>query len=132
MKRINLVKISSLAAVCVVVLIATVFVGFEVSSWNRVKPGVTVLDVNLGGLTLDQAQAQLAPRALAILDQPVQVQLDQSTWSTSARQLGVHLDADDLAAAAYAVGRDGSPLVEAEAQADGAPGRRSRAGDWPG
>jgi vancomycin resistance protein YoaR len=115
-KRINLVKISTLAAVCGVILIATAFVGFEVSSWNRVKPGVTVLDVNLGGLTLDQAQAQLAPRALAILDQPVHVQLDQSTWTTSARQLGVHLDASDLAAAAYAIGRDGSPLVEAQAQ----------------
>jgi vancomycin resistance protein YoaR len=115
-KRINLVKISTLAAGCLVVLIATAFVGFEVSSSNRVKPGVTVLDTNLGGLTLDQAQAQLAPRALAILDQPVQIQLDQSTWTTSARQLGVHLDAQDLASAAYAIGRDGSPFVELQAQ----------------
>ncbi len=116
MKRINLVKISTLAAGCLVVLIATAFVGFEVSSANRVKPGVMVLDTSLGGLTLDQAQAQLAPRALAILDQPVQIQLDQSTWTTSARQLGVHLDSQDLAAAAYAIGRDGSPFVELQAQ----------------
>ncbi|MBV9578825.1 MAG: VanW family protein [Chloroflexi bacterium] len=116
MKRLDLVKISTLGVACLVVLVVTALVGFEASSWNRVKPGVTVLDVNLGGLTLDQAQAQLAPRALAILDQPVQVQLDQSTWTTSARQLGVHLDPNDLATAAYAVGRDGTPLVELQAQ----------------
>jgi vancomycin resistance protein YoaR len=115
-KRINLVKISTLAATCLVVLVATAFVGFEASSWNRVKPGVTVLDTNLGGLTLDQATAQLAPRALAVLDQPVQVQLDQSTWTTSARQLGVRLDPGDLASAAFAIGRDGSPFVELQAQ----------------
>jgi hypothetical protein len=78
-KRINLVKISTLGAASLAILVATAFIGFEVSSWNRVKPGVAVLDVNLGGLTLDQAQAQLAPRALAILDQPVQIQLDQSS-----------------------------------------------------
>ncbi|HEY2593320.1 MAG TPA: VanW family protein [Chloroflexota bacterium] len=116
MKRINLVKISTLAAASLAVLVATAFLGFEVSSFNRVKPGVTALDVNLGGLTLDQAQAQLAPRALAILDQPVQIQLDQSSWTTSPRQLGVNLDPQALAAAAYAIGRDGSPAGEIQAQ----------------
>ena len=116
MKRIDLVKISTLVAVSLVVLVVAGYIGFEASSWNRVKPGVTALDVNVGGLTLDQAQAQLAPRALAILDQPVQVQLDQSTWTTSARQLGVRLDPDDLAAAAYAIGRNGAPLGQLQAQ----------------
>jgi vancomycin resistance protein YoaR len=115
-KRNGWLKISGLAAASLVVLLATAVLGFEASSWNRIKPGVTVMDINLGGLTLDQAQAQLAPRALAILDQPVQVQLDQSAWTTSARQLGVRLDPRELAAAAYSVGRDGTPLIELQAQ----------------
>jgi vancomycin resistance protein YoaR len=91
-------------------------VAFEASSWNRVKPGVSVLDVPVGGLTLEQAQTQIAPRALAILDQPVSVQLDQQTWTTSPRQLGVRLDAAELASAAYAVGRESSPAQALESQ----------------
>src|SRR6476660_1875588 len=110
--RTNPVKISALAAASLIVLVVAAVVGFEASSWNRIKPGVAVLDVELGGLTVDQAQAQLTPRAVAILDQPVQVQLDQATWTTSARQLGVRLDPGDLAVAAYAIGRDGAPLVK--------------------
>jgi vancomycin resistance protein YoaR len=110
------IRVSALVAGSLVVLVVAAFVGFEASSWSRIKPGITVLDVDLGGLTMDQAQAQLAPRALAILDQPVQVQLDQSTWTTSARQLGVRLDPQDLAAAAYAIGRDGTPLIQLQAQ----------------
>ena len=58
-------------------------VAFELSSWDRVKPGVTVLEVPVGGLTQEQAQAQLAPRALSILDQSVQVQLDQGGNATN-------------------------------------------------
>ena len=101
-----------------IVLAGSSALSFEISSWNRVKPGVTVLDVSVGGLSLDEAQARLAPRALAILDQPVQVQLDQQTWTTSARQLGVRLDPAELAQAAYAVGRDGPTLTAITAQLD--------------
>jgi vancomycin resistance protein YoaR len=91
---------------------------FEVASWDRVKPGVSVLDVPVGGLTVADAQERIAPRALAILDQPVQVQLDDKAWTTSARQLGVGLDAAALAQAAYAVGREGSPTQALQVQMD--------------
>src|SRR5262249_24209370 len=79
------------------------------SSWDRIKPGVSVLDVPVGGLTPDEAQAQIRPRALAILDQPLQIQLDGSTWTTSARQLGVDLDPQVLAHNPYAVCRESAP-----------------------
>jgi vancomycin resistance protein YoaR len=99
-----------------VVLGISTLAAFEVASWDRVKPGVSVLDVPVGGLTVADAQERIAPRALAILDQPVQVQLDDKSWTTSARQLGVGLDAAALAQAAYAVGREGSPTQALQVQ----------------
>ena len=41
-----------------IVLAGSSALSFEISSWNRVKPGVTVLDVSVGGLSLDEAQAK--------------------------------------------------------------------------
>jgi vancomycin resistance protein YoaR len=101
-----------------VVLVISTAGAFEVASWDRVKPGVSVLDMPVGGLTVADAQERIAPRALAILDQPVQVQLADKTWTTSARELGVGLDAAALARAAYAVGREGSPTQALQAQMD--------------
>jgi vancomycin resistance protein YoaR len=111
--RVLAIGIGALAVLCISTLGA-----FEAASWDRVKPGVSVLDVPVGGLTVADAQERIAPRALAILDQPVQVQLDDKTWTTSARQLGVGLDADALAKAAYAVGREGPPPQELQDQMD--------------
>ena len=99
-----------LAVATVVVIATSSVIAFEVSSSDRITPGVSVLDVNVGGLTVNEATTQLAPRAQTIMDQPVQVQLDQSTWTTSARQLGVQLDPAQLAQTAYSVGRTGSLL----------------------
>jgi vancomycin resistance protein YoaR len=108
-----------------VVLVGSSLGTYELASWDRVKPGVSVLDVPVGGLTIEQAQARIAPRALAILDQPLQVKLDDKTWTTTARELGVGLDPFALAHAAYAVGRDGSPIrafqLQLEALRDGYP-----------
>ena len=98
----------ALAAAALIALVASIATAFEVSSWNRIKPGVAVLDVPVGGLTLEQAQARLAPRALAILDQPVQIEFDHNSWTTSARQLGVRLDPVELAHTAFQVGREPS------------------------
>jgi vancomycin resistance protein YoaR len=120
--KLSLFPIVTRLAMClvgVVVLGSAALVGFEVASWDRIKPGVAVLDVPVGGLTLAEAQAKLTPRALQILDQPVDLQLpDSGSWSTSARQLGVRVDPADLARAAYSIGRDASPLTSLGAQWD--------------
>jgi vancomycin resistance protein YoaR len=111
-------KSVALALASLVVLGISMILAFEVASWNRIKPGVAVLDVPVGGLTRDEAQTRLAPRALTILDQPLQVQLDQGSWTTSARELGVRLDPSELAQSAFAVGRDGSVLAAFKSQLD--------------
>jgi vancomycin resistance protein YoaR len=104
------IRAIGLGLATLIVLSCSAVAGFELASANRVKPGVQVLDVPVGGLTLQEAQARLAPRALAILDQPVSIQLNTQTWTTSARQLGVRLDPVELATAAYKVGRAEEPI----------------------
>jgi vancomycin resistance protein YoaR len=94
-------------------------VGFELTTWDHIAPGLSVLDVPVGGLTVQEAQAKLAPRTQLLLDQQLTLQLDQRTWQTSARALGVRLEATRLAQSAYAIGRDGSPLTKLRAQIDG-------------
>jgi len=109
-------KAIGLALAALVVLGSSAVAAFEAASWNRIKPGVAVLDVPVGGLTSDEAQARLAPRALAILDQPLQVDFGQGNLTTSARQLGVRLEPADLARSAFAVGREGPPLAALQSQ----------------
>ena len=111
-------KTIALAAAALIALVASVAIAFQVSSWSRIKPGVAVLDVPVGGLTLDQAETRLAPRALAILDQPVELQLDHLTWTTSARQMGVRLDPTDLAQSAFQVGREDGAIKSLNTQVD--------------
>src|SRR4051812_23488217 len=76
---------------------AAMVLGFEIATWDRVTPGVSVLDVPLGGLTVEEAQNRLAPRALSIVDQQLMLRLGERQWSTSARALGVRLDPAQLA-----------------------------------
>ena len=111
MSRYTVVASSALVVATALVLSTSAIVAFELAGANRITPGVSVLDMNVGGLTVEEAANALAPRAQTIMDQPVKVQLDQQgTWTTSARQLGVKLDAKQLAQTAYQVGRSDSPV----------------------
>ncbi len=112
-------KASALALGATIVFGVAIVVGFELTTWDRIAPGVSVLDVPVGGLTVQDAQAKITPRTQTLLDQQLTLQLDQRTWQTSARALGVRLDAARLAQSAYAIGRDGSPLTKLRAQVAG-------------
>jgi vancomycin resistance protein YoaR len=89
------------------VFVAAALAGLEVSSGDRVLPGVRVLGVPVGGLTRDAAAAALSPRSAAILDQPIDVHAAARLWTTSPRALGATLDPVELATAAYGVGHTG-------------------------
>jgi vancomycin resistance protein YoaR len=112
-------KAFGLALGAALVFAVAVVAGYELTMRDRIAPGVSVLDVPVGGLTIEQAQTRLAPRTRTILDQQLTLQLDDRAWQTSARSLGVRLDATRLVAYAYAIGRDGSPLDKLRAQFDG-------------
>jgi vancomycin resistance protein YoaR len=107
-----------LGVAAMVILVISTVLGFQFATWNRITPGVAVLDVTIGGLTLPEAEARLAPRVSAILDQRLELSLRERTWITSARDLGVRLEPAELARRAYGVGRDGPPLARLNAHLD--------------
>ncbi|MBV9543473.1 MAG: peptidoglycan binding domain-containing protein, partial [Chloroflexi bacterium] len=92
----------------IVALVA--LLAFEIANWDRVTPGVTALGVNLGGLSRAEAATRLAPAVQGVLDRPLDIHAADQTWRSTPRQLGMQLAPNDLADAAYAVGRRGNPF----------------------
>ena len=89
---------------------------FEVATWDHVTPGVSALGTPLGGASREEATTQLGPAVQHVLDRPLRVQAAGHAWTTTARDLGLRLDAADLADAALRVGRQGHPLARLQDQ----------------
>jgi vancomycin resistance protein YoaR len=96
--------------------VAAALAGLEISSGERILPGVRVLGMPVGGLTQEAAAAMLGPRTAAILDQPIELRASTNHWITSPRELGAKLDPGELASAAYNVGHRGSPAIRLREQ----------------
>jgi vancomycin resistance protein YoaR len=77
---------------------------------DRIYPGVSVFETELGGLTLTEAEIILQQRFQDY--QPIKLILryGERTWAVSPQEVGVSLDAKATAISAYAVGREGSTL----------------------
>lgn len=72
---------------------------------TRIYPNVYVLDVNLGGLTPDEA-AELVTQTLGHHDASLLTLSDgERTWTIPWTEIGLHLDVDTTVQAAFAVGR---------------------------
>jgi vancomycin resistance protein YoaR len=98
------------------VFAAAALAGLELSSGDRILPGVRVLGVAVGGLTRAEAAATLSQRSAAILDQPIELRAGPRHWATSPRAVGARLDPLDLATAAYSVGHEGPAATRVRAQ----------------
>ena len=82
---------------------------FELANWDKITPGVTALGTTVGGLPRAEAVARLTPSVQQLLDRPLDIHGGDQTWHTTARDLGLRLDPNELVGAAYQVGRQGSP-----------------------
>ena len=99
-----------------VVFVTGAAIGLEVASRDRVLPGVVVLGVPVGGLSVSDAAARLAPTAAAIVDQPLQLQVGERSWTTTPSAMGMRLDPAELAGGAFSLGHAGSLLSNVQAQ----------------
>src|SRR5207302_3615171 len=90
-----------LAALPVVAVAALIL--FELGNWDKITPGVSALGTSVGGLSKPDAVAQLKPGVGQVLDRPLDISATEAgpTWHTTARDLGLRLDPDELANAAY-------------------------------
>jgi lipoprotein-anchoring transpeptidase ErfK/SrfK len=106
--------IGTLAVACLcagAIIVAFVAQAYGQIFANRIFLGLDVHDVNLGGLTIDEAAAaltaQFPPPALL----PLRMRDGERTWDRTWADAGIHLDPAMTARLAYQVGRDG-PIVE--------------------
>src|SRR5262245_13679225 len=91
-------------------LVALAGVGyFELANWDKITPGVTALGTPIGGLSRAEAASRLTPGVERLLDRPLEIRGAGQTWHTTARDLGLRLDPNEFVAAAYQIGREGSP-----------------------
>ena len=107
--------VAFLALVIVVAGAATLFV---VELWlaDRVVPGVYVWDVDVGGLTRDEATARLAELRYPA-DRRVTLRYGDQTWPVDPGEMGAYLDLPATVEAALAVGHDGGPIARLGEQA---------------
>ncbi len=91
---------------------------FEFSNWDKITPGVSALGTPIGGLARVEAVTRLTPSAQQLLDRPLEIRGADQVWPTTARDLGLRLEPAELTAAAYQIGRQGSPADRLGEQID--------------
>src|SRR5215210_6618789 len=88
--------------------IAVVLLSVRATHAERIFPDVTVADVPVGGMPIDQAAVVLADRADAIESSPITFVHEDKTWTATLRDVGVSIDENEALARAVAYGREDS------------------------
>src|SRR5260221_14594597 len=83
---------------------------FELANWDKVTPGVNALGNSVGGMSKAEAVARLTPGVQRLLDRPLDIRGGDQTWHTTAPDLGLRLDPNQLAGPPYDVGRQKGPF----------------------
>ncbi|MBV9356432.1 MAG: VanW family protein [Chloroflexi bacterium] len=110
---------------CIAAVLLGAILVLELISWGRITPGTSGLGVALGGTTPEEASNLLAPRVEALLSRPIELRYRGQTWNTTARDLGLTLDPDQVAQTAFALGREGNPLARLSVQISALAGGQS-------
>jgi vancomycin resistance protein YoaR len=111
---------ATLALLAVVILTAAVASLFIVELWlaDRVLPGVYAWDVDLGGLTRDEAVAKLESAFRYPTDRYPVLRYGDQTWMVDPAALGTRLDAAATVDTALTVGHRGDLLSRLREQLD--------------
>jgi vancomycin resistance protein YoaR len=110
----------TVALLAVVVIIAGTATILILELWlaNHILPGVYVWDVDLGGLTYNEATTQLAAEFRYPADRHPVLYYGDQTWLVDPQDLGTKLDLAATASAALAIGHQGSMLTRLGEQLD--------------
>lgn len=87
---------------------AVILLSVRTSHTNRIYPNVTVADVALGGLPMNEAATALEARADAIEASAVTFTYGDKSWSTTLGEIGVAIDDSAALGRAEAIGREDS------------------------
>jgi hypothetical protein len=101
-----------------VFLISLVVVAFDYQYAGHIYPGISVAGVDLSGLPPSQAAARLAETLNFPGNGKIVFQDGTHTWIAKPAELGLFLDPETTALAAYSLGRQGNPLLRLYYQFD--------------
>jgi vancomycin resistance protein YoaR len=83
---------------------------FSIYYSKRILPGVTMNGISLGGLSVNEAANEISTSVTFPEKGTILLMTGDKTWAVAPVQLGVYLDPQASAKAAYAIGRKGSIL----------------------
>jgi vancomycin resistance protein YoaR len=105
--RVPWIVVFAMAAGTLLAVLLSGLVLFEIFYSIRVLPGVSVWGIDLGGQTVEQAAATLDTQLAARFDHtPIDLSDGQSSWAPTPGDLGLRIDSQATAQAAFAIGRD--------------------------
>jgi vancomycin resistance protein YoaR len=90
--------------------------GYQYRYSGLIFPGVSVAGIDISGLTPDEASARLWDQLTYPRQGRVAFQDGSTIWVATPGELGLVLDANNSASAAYQVGRSGNPVSQFFAQ----------------
>ena len=96
--------VAGTAALLLVAAIA--LLGFRLLFADRIYPAIVVGDVEVGGLTVEQAEARLAARAAELEQGSITFTYGGQTWSPTLRELGATVDTERSLEMARQLGRE--------------------------
>ncbi len=97
-------------------LLAAVLIGYDALHAGQIYPGVSVAGVDVSGLKPGEAQALLGQRLTYPQDGRVVFQDGKQVWIARPIELGLFLDVETSASAAYNLGRHGGPFTRLKEQ----------------
>lgn len=98
-------------------IVIAALVGFGVYSWNyyskyidvdTIYPGVTIQGMDVGGLSVEEAQQKVDDYVDALSEKTVTLQVEDKEKSFALRQAGLTCENPDAAKQAEALGREGN------------------------
>ncbi len=109
----SFIGLSSLA-----LLLAGAIVAARLAIDGRIVPGVSIGEVDIGGMTSAQAAEALAARYGNLDDVAYNFRYGGKIWTARAAELGLRFPADELLERAYAIGRGADAPASLRQQAD--------------
>ena len=107
LKRLGVVSAFALTGLAVILVVF--FVAYQLLYREKIHRGVTVWNLDIGGLGRDDAYASLENFFAGFGQMPWELRDGQKTWTVTPADLGIHFDAAATVDAAFAVGRSRSP-----------------------
>jgi vancomycin resistance protein YoaR len=101
----------ALIAAAAMLVVAIALFAFRAAYADKVYPAVAVGDVNVGGMTVDQAAAAVEERAEAMEQGTITFTYQGQTWSPTLSEIGASVDVDTSVDTAWELGRSDNAVM---------------------